>query len=70
MEKYLEVRGGYMSGGEKSDDSSNKATSGVFMEKKSVVVRESEIGSLFRRDWELCGMPKIFIARTNKRPYR
>jgi hypothetical protein len=68
--KFLEVLGGYMSGDSKDEnsDGKRKVSSGTFMVKKSVIVRESDLSGLMRRDWELCSMPVIKIRETNSRP--
>ncbi len=71
MDKFVEVMGGYMSGGEGNDKDGKheKASKGTFMMKRSVVVAERDLGFLMRRDWELCAMPVIKVRTTNRRPY-
>jgi hypothetical protein len=66
MEKYVKVMGGYISGGSKEDEKGE--SSGVFMVKKTFVVRESELAGLFRREWELASMPVVKLCNTNERP--
>ena len=61
MVKNVEVIGGYVQG---DDENGN----GVFIVKRSEVVPEDKLAAFFRRDWEMCSMPKIKLANTNKEP--
>ena len=64
--RFLKVEGGYYTDGG-SKDSDKSAKSGAFMVKRSVIVRESDLSGLMRRDWELCSLPIIKISNTNER---
>ena len=73
MVKNIEVRGGYMSGGE--DEKGGKG--GTFVTKQRAdksgrlcveVVPEDKLGAFFFRDWEMCGLPVIKLRETNEQP--
>lgn len=51
---------------EEVGEGKDKKVRRTFLEKRSVVVNERDLGALFRRDWELCGM-HIRIQNTNER---
>lgn len=68
-EKHLEIIGGEYSGGGSDDD--NRNTPRVFVERNRkngtrarAVIRESDLGTFFRRDWEMAGMDAIKIIPT------
>jgi len=60
LNKRVKVIGGFY-------DNEGGGELAVFIEKKSVVVEEQNLGVLFRRDAALCGMPIIKIQETLER---
>lgn len=75
MVKNIEVRGGYMSGGE--DEKGKSGKGGTFVVKQRAdrsgrlcveIVPEDKLGAFFRRDWEMCGMPVVKVRVTNDQP--
>ena len=71
MVRNIEVCGGYITGEDSKDSKNNKSqekSKAIFMEKRSEVVPEDKLGAFFRRDWDMCGMPKIVLRVTNKQP--
>ncbi len=72
-EKHVEVTGGMYEGGSSTtSEKTGKKIPAQFVELRRqdksparVVVLESKLGALFRRDYELCGMPAIRIRPTN-----
>lgn len=71
---FVEVVGGVfvsedknsVNGSDKPGDKKERVRG--FQEKRRVVVEESKLPFLFRRDWELAAMPVIRIRNTNRRP--
>ena len=63
----IEVRGGYMTGEDSKDSKGPQENSkAIFVEKRSEVVPMDKLAAFFRRDWDMCGMPRIILCPTNK----